>query len=148
IALLCGLSALGIVVWSFLHGGADADAFFGAGSLLLLSGLAFAAAWLKILSNATGRLTLRGLGIRDSARRSKRSLATIALLASGSFLIIAIGVFRLDANQDALKRLSGTGGFALIGESTMPIVQDLNTKAGQEFFGLGEKDLEGVHFVP
>ncbi|HYV34249.1 MAG TPA: FtsX-like permease family protein [Gemmataceae bacterium] len=148
IALLCGLAAIGFVVWSFLKGGGDAGAFFGAGSLLLLSGLAVTALWLKTLSNTTGRLTLGGLGVRDSARRSKRSLATIALLASGCFVIVAIGVFRLDANQDAIKRPSGTGGFALIGESTMPIVQDLNTKAGQEFFGLGEKDLEGVHFVP
>ena len=40
------------------------------------------------------------------------------MLACGSFLIVSIGVFRLDANRDATKRDSGTGGFALIGETT------------------------------
>ncbi len=43
---------------------------------------------------------------------------------------------------------SGTGGFALIGETTMPVVQDLNSKAGRDFFALSERDLEGVNFVP
>ena len=86
--------------------------------------------------------------MRGCARRRKRSLATVALLACGSFLIVSIGVFRLDANRDATLRTSGTGGFALMGESTMPVVQDLNTRAGREFFGLSADDLAGVNVVP
>ena len=70
------------------------------------------------------------------------------MLACGSFLIVCIGVFRLDANRDATKKNSGTGGFALIGETTMPVVQDLNSKSGREFFALNEGDLNGVSFVP
>jgi len=70
------------------------------------------------------------------------------MLACGSFLIASIGVFRLDANRDAGKRSSGTGGFAFIGETTMPVVQDLNSQSGQDFFALEARDLEGVHFVP
>jgi hypothetical protein len=94
------------------------------------------------------RLTLGGLALRGCARRRKRSLATIALLACGSFVIVAIGVFRLDANRDATQCDSGTGGFALIGEATMPVVQDLNTKAGREFYGLSAEQLAGVNVVP
>src|SRR5439155_11511702 len=52
------------------------------------------------------------------------------------------------ANRDAWKQTSGTGGFALIGESTMPVVQDLNSKSGRDFFALNESDLAGVSFVP
>jgi putative ABC transport system permease protein len=69
-------------------------------------------------------------------------------LACGSFVIAAIGVFRLDANRDATRRDSGTGGIALIGEATMPVVQDLNTKAGREFYGLGADQLAGVNVIP
>jgi len=61
---------------------------------------------------------------------------------------VSISAFRLDSNQNATNRSSGTGGFALIGETTMPVVQDLNSTAGKNFFGLGEKDLIGVSFVP
>jgi ABC-type antimicrobial peptide transport system permease subunit len=54
----------------------------------------------------------------------------------------------LDANHDATKRSSGTGGFALIGETTMPVVQALNSQSGREFFALNEGDLKDVNFVP
>ena len=87
------------------------------------------------------------MGFRNAARRRRRSLATIGLLACGSFLVSAIGVFRLEANDPARKPSSGTGGFALIGESTLPIVQDLNTAQGRQFFGLDDKNLPGVRMV-
>jgi ABC-type antimicrobial peptide transport system permease subunit len=151
IALGSGLTAFAIVGWALMSGhNADAEAFFSAGALLLIAGLAGASAWLSRLARESGaaHLTLRGLGVRGCARRRKRSLATIALLACGSFVIVAIGVFRLDANREATRRDSGTGGFALIGESTMPLVQDLNTKAGRESYGLSAEQLAGVNVVP
>jgi len=146
-----GVAAAAIVIWALVTGeSANAGAFFGAGALLLVAGLGWAAAWLGRLGREAGaaRLTLGGLGVRGCARRRKRSLATVALLACGAFLIVAIGVFRLDANRDATQRTSGTGGFSLIGEATMPVVQDLNTKSGREFFGLSAEDLAGVNVVP
>ena len=151
IALGSGLTAVAIVGWALASGhNADAGAFFSAGALLLIAGLAASSAWLTRLARESGaaHLTLRGLGVRGCARRRKRSLATIALLACGSFVIVAIGVFRLDANRDATRRDSGTGGFALIGEATMPVVQDLNTKAGREFYGLSAEQLAGINVVP
>jgi ABC-type antimicrobial peptide transport system permease subunit len=151
IALASGLAAAAIVSWALFQGeSANPGVFFGAGALLLVAGLAGAAAWFGRLAREAGatRLTLSGLGMRGCARRRKRSLATVALLACGSFLIVAIGVFRLDADRDATKRDSGTGGFALIGESTMPVVQDLNTRSGREFFGLGADELAGANVVP
>jgi len=150
LAALCTTAAATILVWTLAKGGTgNAGAFFGAASLLLAGGLFCAAAWLAWLarrSRSVG-LTLGGLGVRGSARRRGRSLAIIALLASGSFLIVAIGVFRLDANQDATQRTSGTGGFALIGESAVPVIQDLNTRSGREFFGLSEKNFPAVNVV-
>jgi ABC-type antimicrobial peptide transport system permease subunit len=172
IAIAAGVPAIGAVVWALVtRETTNAEVFFSAGSLLLIAGLGAAAAWLATLARKTsvatpasaesspsphpmGRgikgegFTFPGLAVRGTVRRRTRSLATIALLACGSFLIAAIGVFRLDANLNALEKNSGTGGFALLGESTMPVVQDLNTKSGREFFGLDERDLQDAHFVP
>lgn len=93
--------------------------------------------------SSPGALALRGCG-----RRRNRSLATVALLACGCFIIVAIGAFRLDANQHPERRTSGTGGFALIGNSTLPLLHDLNTASGREAFGLSAEDLKDVACVP
>jgi hypothetical protein len=150
IAVVCGLAALGTVSWAVSSGqSANAEAFFSAGTLLLVAGLGLASAWLGSLAGRTSvaGFTLGRLGLRGCARRRTRSLATIALLSSGCFIVAAIGVFRLDANQNATKRTSGTGGFALLGESSLPIVQDLNSRKGREAFGLNGEDLQDVHVV-
>ncbi|HWY76282.1 MAG TPA: FtsX-like permease family protein, partial [Verrucomicrobiae bacterium] len=156
---LSSVLALGLVasaLWK--RETASADTFFSAGALLLIAGLGFAAAWLGHMARASlgsaqrepsaDTLTLGGLGVRSSTRRRKRSLATIALLACGVFLIAAVGVFRLDATADAAKRSSGTGGFGLLGESALPITYDLNSQAGRDFYSLNAADLKGVSVVP
>ena len=151
VAFASGLGALAILGWAVAKGDtANAEAFFGGGTLLLVAGLALTAAWLGLLARGASarQLTLGALAVRGCARRRNRSLATVALLACGWFVIAAIGVFRLDANQNATSRSSGTGGFALLGSSSLPIAQDLNTKAAREFFGLSAEDLAGVAFVP
>ncbi len=150
IALASGAAALALIGWSIAKKETATEAFFGGGALLLIAGLAGAASFLKKLaqSEAAAKLSLAGMGIRSCTRRRKRSLATIALLACGSFLVVAVGANKLSSTQDKEKRSAGTGGFALIGESTLPIVQNLNDKSGRDFFGLDEKILTGVSFVP
>jgi ABC-type antimicrobial peptide transport system permease subunit len=145
--------ALGIaaatVGWALASGEtANAEVFFSAGSLLLISGIAFAALVFNRVERTERRFTVAVLGLRGCTRRRNRSLAVVGLLACGSFLIMAIGAFKLDANADAWKRSSGTGGFALMGESTMPVLKDLNTREGREFFGLDEQTLANVRVVP
>jgi hypothetical protein len=150
VALASGLGALALVAEPLAkHDTSDAESFFGAGSLLLICGVAAAAVWLRALAaRAVSRpLTLTGLGVRGCARQRQRSVAVVALLASGAFIIAAIQVFKLDSTRESGLRSSGTGGFAFIGESSLPIVQDLNTKAGREFFGLGENSLKNVSLV-
>ena len=165
-ALGCLVCVAGLVVWALLKGEtANPEVFFSAGTLCLIGGLALVSWWLgragfggatSLSPQARGRddkdvaapFTLASLGVRGCTRRRKRSLAVAALLASGVFLIASIGVFRLDANADAQQRSSGTGGFALIGQSAMPVTKDLNTPEGRDFFGLDEKEFSGVSFVP
>jgi putative ABC transport system permease protein len=151
IAIASGVSGIALIGWAIAKNeSASSETFFSGGSLLLVAGLAGAAVLLKKLlrSGVASKLTIASLGLRGVTRRRKRSLATIALLASGTFLVVAVGAFRLESTQDATKRSSGTGGFAFIGETTLPVVQNLNDKAGREFFGLDEKDLTGVKFIP
>jgi ABC-type lipoprotein release transport system permease subunit len=125
------------------------EAFFGGGALLLIAGIATAAVWFRALAatRVSKPLSLPALGMRGCVRQPKRSLAIVALLASGSFLIIALQANKLDARLEGGGRSSGTGGFAFIGESAFPVMQDLNTQAGRDFFGLRQADLHHAAFV-
>ncbi|MBN2505279.1 MAG: ABC transporter permease [Verrucomicrobia bacterium] len=148
----CLAGAAALLGWALAGGDAgSAGVFFGAGWLLLLSGMAFVAVWLQRLAKTQprhGTLTSAALAIRGVSRRRTRSLAVVGLLACGSFLVAAIGAFTLDASRDAGRRSSGTGGFALVGESSLPVVRDLNTAAGRDFYAIDAADLEGVSVVP
>jgi putative ABC transport system permease protein len=147
----CALGALALVGLAVARPDrAAAGLFFGAGALLLLAGLAGALAALRALGNSasTTRLSLTGMGVRAATRQPRRSLAVVGLLACGSFLVAAIGVFRLEAGRGVERRASGTGGFALIAEATQPVVRDLNAADGWEAYGLDAGTLTGVSVVP
>ena len=143
--------------------------FFTAGSLLLISGLAFIKIFLYILTKkpdnkkflqgpgtvfskrVPGRRrqekSLFNIGVRNNARRPVRSLTLIGLLACGVFIVFTVGANRVISTQDAEKRGSGTGGFALYGESSVPILYDLNSQKGTNFYGLESINAKGVDYV-
>ncbi|MCX5648154.1 MAG: ABC transporter permease [Planctomycetota bacterium] len=142
------LVMVGIVVAA--RGEGQVAFFFAAGAVLLVAGLGLARSLLAAIerSSAAARLTLGGLGWRNAARRRGRSLATVALVACGSFLVIAVGANRRDPLADAADRRSGTGGFALYAEASLPIYRDLADPKAQEAVGLDAAAMEGVAVVP
>ncbi len=126
-----------------------AGLFFGFGFCLLTSGLLLIRRWLRARSGSCSAATsLFQIGARNITRRPGRSLAVIGMMAGGIFLVIAVNAFRLGSESDLVKRDSGTGGFAMIGESTLPIYEDLNTSAAWDAFALDEKLMKQVKVVP
>ncbi|TDU81511.1 ABC-type lipoprotein release transport system permease subunit [Prosthecobacter fusiformis] len=124
---------------------AVAGMFFGSGFLLLMGGLSLARRWMLRSSGLAH--SLWQIGVRNVTRRPSRSLAVMGMMAGGIFLVTAVNAFRMSAG-DVSNPASGTGGFALIGESSLPIYEDLNTPAGRDAFGLDEELLKGVTIVP
>ncbi len=163
VALIAFVLGAGTAGWALATGEmANVSAFFSAGALLLVAGISFTNAALAestpvAPSNPDGgpahggeqpALSLARLGIRGCRRRRSRSVATVGMLACGVFLIVSVAVFRLDANSNPWEKTSGTGGFALVGETALPVVHDLNAQSGRDFFALPERELEGVRFLP
>jgi len=150
---VAAVAAVGAAVLLVLMATGDSSsapaAFFGAGALLLITGLGLSQALLKIVASTWKKplASLAGLGLRNSTRRSGRSLAVIGLLACGIFLVIAVGANRHDPLAHAHRRDSGTGGFALIGESAIGILHNLNNSSGRQSMGLDDNSLEGVQVV-
>ena len=147
---LAGLAATALVAMAWQRGDTQSPAtFFAAGSLLLLAGLGLARGALARSARLPQvRLdSVLALGFRGAALRPGRSLATVALLAAGSFLVVAVGANRHDPTTGSRLRSSGTGGFALVGRSSLPLYHDLNTRAGWDAYGLVGNDLAGMSVV-
>lgn len=152
--LLVALVAfLGVAVFLLLMRGGDsqamAGAFFGAGALLLLGTLGLSHAMLSLMAGSWNRalVSLQGLGFRNAGRRRGRSIGIIGLLACGVFMVVAVGANRKDPQRQPQRRDSGTGGFALYGESSLGILHDLSTEAGRKELGLTEPELAGLEAV-
>ncbi len=123
--------------------------FFGAGTLILIACLGLSHFLIQYSAGSVNQtLSLTVFGIRNTARRAGRSLTIVAMLACGSFLVIAVGANRQDPLARAGDRSSGTGGFAFFGESSLPLLHDLNTESGRSQYGLSEEDTRGVSVVP
>lgn len=125
---------------------AVAGMFFGSGMMLMIAGLLFAGAWMRRDRGSLAQ-SLVQIGMRNISRRPSRSLAVIGMMAGGIFLVTAVNAFRMNAG-DVTRHDSGTGGFSLIGESSLPVYEDLNSKAGIEAFGLDEELMKQVKIIP
>jgi ABC-type lipoprotein release transport system permease subunit len=138
---LAGVSLSGAAVLA-LAGGGSPGAFFGAGALMLVGGIAL----IRIrLGRQAGGLSVAGLGVRNASRRPGRGAATAAMLASGCFIVFSVSAFQEDLSRLGSERRSGTGGFEIYGESSIALHQDLNGEKGRAAFRLAES---GVSFVP
>ncbi|MFB0552594.1 MAG: FtsX-like permease family protein, partial [Phycisphaerae bacterium] len=161
---IAAVAALGAILLLAMMGNADSAAlagvFFGAGTLLLIAALGLTHALLRIIASGSKSVmaSLAGLGMRNSTRRSGRSLAVVGLLACGIFMVIAVGANRHNPLAGAQRRDSGTGGFTLFGESAIGILYDLNSPSGRKSMGLdtevsptlhsfGDGALQGVQIV-
>jgi len=132
----------------------EAAGFFGAGVSFLISLLCLQSSLLhrrlQDALKATRASTLWRLGFRQVSDRPGRSVLCIALIASATFIIVAVDAFRREStllaqlpfsqHSERLPSPSGTGGFALIGQSLLPIFQNWNTTEGRDALGFSEQD--------
>lgn len=127
----------------------QAGSFFGSGFLLLSASLALV--WFALRRGArhsNPRQSVAGLGVRNAGRHAVRSVLTVGLLASASFLIVAVEAFHKEPGQEFFARTGGSGGFSLFAQADVPIFQDLNAPAVRDQLPFPEDArplLEQVH---
>ena len=122
-----------------------AGSFFGGGTLLLAAALFEGRAWLGRRGGVALHSVLT-LGFRNTAWRPGRSILCTALIAAATFLIIAVDAFRRE-DRPPLDPKSGTGGFALMAESLLPLIYDPNAGPGREALNLTASALRDVHLT-
>lgn len=130
-------------------------AFFCGGTALLIASLSGLRFWLEVeprtAVHTAGLTAMLRLGVRNARRRVGRSMLTAGLIASATFVIAALQAMRLEVPAPTSAKQSGTGGFALFAESTVPLPFDLNTPAGRAALNLtpaAQEALADARFIP
>lgn len=125
-----------MLIFASLKSIGQTGGFFGAGTLLLAALLCYEYGWLtRKVRNAisgNGWWPVSRLGFRNATYRPGRSVLCIALIASASFIIVAVDAFKRDNSDSSLNKKSGSGGFPLLAESLLPLYHDPNTTEGRE----------------
>ncbi len=146
------LSMLGLLAILLLanpgRGKEAAGLFFGAGFLLLTCGLFSIRLFLILIRQLKSKkkMNIVLIGFKNISRKSGRSLMTIGLLACGIFIIIGVGANRTTIIEKVGENSSGTGGYALYGETVIPILDNLNERDARIKWGITGDYFSQVHF--
>ncbi|MCE5185815.1 MAG: ABC transporter permease [Planctomycetaceae bacterium] len=97
--------------------------FFLAAVLLLAGMICGSVLILNVIPWRRGSVnkSLARLAVKNIGRNRGRSIAVLITAACGVFLVLSVGANYKDVSADARNRHSGTGGFALIAQSTLPL---------------------------
>ncbi|MCA9113114.1 MAG: hypothetical protein KDA52_24390, partial [Planctomycetaceae bacterium] len=144
--LLLGATLAGLIPQSEAFSGFNwrVVTFFVVGVAALVGSLASLAWWL----DADRAAAVRGhgvtgmirLGLRNAARHRGRSVLTASLIASATFVIVAVAAGRRNPAVEQPVNASGNGGFTLVAETSTPILYDLNTTEGRAQAGMDIAD--------
>ncbi len=113
---------------------------FLTGSLTLLSAALTSNSTLPI--KGTGTPANLRLGLRNAARNRSRSVLTASLIACATFVIVAVAAGQQDPTALKPRHNSANGGFMLIAETNVPILNDLNTAEGRAKLGFDPLNTE------
>jgi putative ABC transport system permease protein len=131
-------------------------AFFGAGSALLVASLCLFSLQLRRRERSSldgsGWQPVSRLGFRYARYRPGRSVLSMAVIASATFILISVDAFRRgDAAGDTGPH-SGTGGYSVLVETLLPIVGDVNSRSTRDSMNLFDLDpsvtLEPFRLLP
>ena len=154
--LIAAAAALAVIGVFLLVAGAmkvadAAAAFFGGATALLGAALcAYAFALRRPVHSALGGRgwqQVSRLGWRNARYRPGRSVLSMAVIASATFILISVDAFRRGDTLRETGPHSGVGGYSLMVETLLPIVQDPNSRAGREALNLFDLD-QSVSFEP
>lgn len=144
--------AFAIILFETLSGRFYPSPAFMISGILILAGTIICIAMFLSLKSRKELNINSGIfnhAMKNGALHKSRTLTAITLLALGVFTILVTGLNRKSGGQNDDLPGSGTGGFRLWMETTMPILSDLNTTEGKKRAGLEDDPLlRQIRFVP
>ncbi len=106
-----------------------------AGALALIAGILGSVALLQAAGRRAGH-SVAGLGLSNLARAPRRSAAVVGVLAMAVFVVSLVALGGGTSSLHGSVRQSGTGGFAYIGETALPLRHDPDQESARRALGL------------
>src|SRR5688572_18251684 len=126
-------------------------AFFGAGSALLVASLCLFSLRLRrhgpSALDGNGWQPLSRLGFRYARYRPGRSVLSMAVIASATFILISVDAFRRGYTIEDAGPRSGVGGYSVFVETLLPVVGNVNSRSTRDSMNLFDLD-PAVTFEP
>ena len=91
-------------------------------------------------TSVTGQFSILKLSLSNIGRTPSRSLVSIVLVSLSCFAILAVEASRTTLSDDLNHKNATTGGFELLAQSNIPVLQDLNSDSGRFDFGIDDTD--------
>ncbi|VAX39352.1 ABC transporter, fused permease protein Plim_0100 [hydrothermal vent metagenome] len=138
IALLAAMATWGIIPATEAFGGLSwrTVLFFLVGIISLTTSLTLLAHGLHSVRfsavQGKGLMALLRLSIRNAARHRQRSLLTVGLIASATFVLVAVVAGHRNPAVEKPELSSGNGGFRFVAQADQPIFFNLNNKKERE----------------
>ncbi|HVL68202.1 MAG TPA: ABC transporter permease [Vicinamibacterales bacterium] len=146
-----GVLAATTIVVGLVRNEAQAAAFFAAGGASLVAALYLLSAWLRSRPSSViagrGTAAVLRLGFRSAAFRPGRSVLSAALIAAAAFIIVSVDAFRKGGGEVAAARSAGTGGYALVATTEIPLLHDPNDPAGREALVVSGPEFDRARFT-
>ncbi|MBC8344231.1 MAG: FtsX-like permease family protein [Bacteroidetes bacterium] len=142
--------AIGLVIYSIMDGpDENSSAFLAAGFLILLDLVLTISRSIQKKGNIkqNSKISFTSLIYKNLGLHHKRNMASISLLALGTFSVIITGANRKTFYGVENDNQSGTGGYLYWAESSMPILHDLDTKEGRESYGIDTELFSSLEFA-
>jgi ABC-type lipoprotein release transport system permease subunit len=148
-----GLALIGVTLLTAGTTGwmAREAAFFGAGSALLVASLGLCSLWLRrhgpSALDGAGWQPVSRLGFRYARYRPGRSVLSMAVIASATFILISVDAFRRGEGIADTGPHSGIGGYSVFVETLLPVVGDVNSRSARDAMNLFDLD-PAIRFEP
>jgi putative ABC transport system permease protein len=132
----------------YLKGQELALSFAAGTSLLITLILLFRQYFIQIIDKPSDIIHSRnGLSRLYYSFNPSLAVTPVLFIAAGIFAVFITGANKMDFNEKLHKRSSGTGGYLLWCENTIPVKDDINTSRGRNNLGLDADSLSGMSFV-
>jgi putative ABC transport system permease protein len=146
---LVSISALTLLVLSFLFKNYSTILSFSAGSFLFVSFILVLRHYYISYRKISARKRYKGsfLAKKYYSFNPAQAITPVIFIAAGIFAVIITGANRQVLNHKMLLPSGGTGGYLLWMESAVPVKENLNVPQGRRTFGFNEPELKDLRFV-